>query len=97
MKKINNMSKATIYNQEGKKIEEVTLSKEVFGIEVKPEVIWQVVVAMRANARLPWAHTKDRSEVRGGGKKPWRQKGTGRARHGSSRSPIWIEIGRAHV
>ncbi|MBU1164683.1 50S ribosomal protein L4 [Patescibacteria group bacterium] len=84
------MSKATVYNQTGEKVEEITLDKAIFGIKVKPEVIWQVVIAQRANARIPWAHSKDRSEVRGGGKKPWRQKGTGRARHGSSRSPIWI-------
>jgi len=84
------MLKATLYNQEGKKIGEESLEPKIFGLKIKPELIWQVVVAMQTNARLPWAHTKDRSEVRGGGRKPWRQKGTGRARHGSSRSPIWI-------
>lgn len=58
-------------------------------VSVTPELLHQVVVAAAANARVPRAHTKTRGEVRGGGRKPWRQKGTGRARHGSIRSPIW--------
>lgn len=83
------MIKAKVYNQAGKEVGEKELNEAVFGVEMKPEVVHQVVVAQNANKRLVLAHTKDRSEVRGGGKKPWRQKGTGRARHGSIRSPIW--------
>lgn len=78
-----------VYNQSGEKIKTIRLSSEVFGVEPKLGLIHQVVVAMQANQRRPWAHTKDRGEVRGGGRKPWRQKGTGRARHGSIRSPLW--------
>ncbi len=78
-----------IYNQSGEKIGETKLSTQVFGIKSKPGLIHQVVLAMQANLRKPWAHTKTRGEVRGGGRKPWRQKGTGRARAGSIRSPLW--------
>ena len=81
--------KYPVYNQAGEKVKEMDLSSKIFGVKVKPEVVHQVVVAQQANSRQVLAHTKDRSEVRGGGKKPWKQKGTGRARHGSSRSPIW--------
>jgi len=78
-----------VYNQLGEKVGTTRLSAEVFGIEPKIELIQRVVVTMQANLRKPWAHTKTRGEVRGGGKKPWRQKGTGRARAGSIRSPLW--------
>jgi large subunit ribosomal protein L4 len=81
--------KVTVYNQQGKKVEEMELAPAVFGVKAKPELIHQVVTAQMANRRQVIAHTKGRSEVRGGGRKPWRQKGTGRARHGSIRSPIW--------
>ncbi len=64
--------------------------KEVFEVEVNPDLVAQVVRVEMANQRQNSAHTKERGEVRGGGKKPWRQKGTGRARHGSNRSPIWV-------
>lgn len=79
-----------IYNLKGESIGDIQLSDDVFGQANNPALIQQAVVAQRANARQVLAHTKDRSEVRGGGKKPWRQKGTGRARAGSNRSPIWI-------
>lgn len=81
--------KAPVYNQEGKKIEEISLPKEVFEVPFNKDLVHQVAVCQMANRRVPIAHTKDRGEVSGGGRKPWRQKGTGRARHGSIRSPIW--------
>lgn len=65
------------------------LSDDIFAEEVNADLVNFVANAQRANAHVPYAHTKGRASVRGGGKKPWRQKGTGRARHGSSRSPIW--------
>ena len=83
------MLKVKVYNQQGEKTAEKDLNPAIFDVKVKPAVVQQVVVALRANSRQNIASTKDRSDVRGGGKKPWRQKGTGRARHGSSRSPIW--------
>lgn len=73
----------------GKAAGEVELDDRIFNIDAKPAVVHQVMVAQTSNARKPLAHTKDRSEVAGSGKKPWRQKGTGRARVGSVRSPIW--------
>lgn len=83
------MAKLPVYNQEGKASAEMDANDVVFGATVKQSVIHQVYRALLANAREPWANAKDKSEVRGGGKKPWKQKGTGRARHGSIRSPIW--------
>ena len=79
-----------LYNTDGKPVGTQELSPKVFGVPVRPAVLYEAVRAQRANARHPVAHTKTRGEVRGGGKKPWKQKGTGRARHGSIRSPIWI-------
>ena len=81
--------KASLYNQEGEEIKKVDLPSEIFDIELNSDLVHQVVVAQTNNSREAIAHTKDRSEKRGGGRKPWRQKGTGRARHGSTRSPIW--------
>ncbi len=78
-----------VYNQQGEKIGQALLPKEIFDVKINPDLIYQVVVSQMANRRKIIAHTKDRGEVRGGGKKPWRQKGTGRARHGSIRSPLW--------
>jgi len=84
------MPKIKVYNLEGKETETLELSDVVFGVTPKADVLHQVVTAFLANKRKPYAHTKTKGEVRGGGKKPWKQKGTGRARHGSSRSPIWV-------
>jgi len=84
------MSKIKIYNQQGETTMDYELDPKVFDIEVNEGLVHQAVVAQMANQRQVLAHTKGRSEVKGGGKKPWRQKGTGRARAGSSRSPIWI-------
>ncbi|MBN1778693.1 MAG: 50S ribosomal protein L4 [Candidatus Buchananbacteria bacterium] len=83
------MATVKVYNQQGTAVGEEKLNDAVFGVAIKPEVVQQVVVAQQANSRKVVASTKDRSEVRGGGRKPWRQKGTGRARHGSIRSPLW--------
>lgn len=82
--------KIKVYNQSAEPVKDLTLSKQVFALEPNQELIHQVMVAQMANSRQVLAHTKDRSEVSGGGRKPWKQKGTGRARAGSSRSPIWI-------
>ena len=82
--------KVNVYNETGSVVKELDLNPKIFDIKVNPIVIQQVVLGMAANARLTLAHTKTKDEVRGGGRKPWKQKGTGRARHGSSRSPIWI-------
>ncbi|KUK49475.1 MAG: ribosomal protein L4 RplD [Parcubacteria bacterium 33_209] len=73
-----------------------SLPKEIFDVPMNADLLHQVVVSQMANRRVAIAHTKDRSEVRGGGIKPWKQKGTGRARHGSRRSPIWIGGGVTH-
>lgn len=81
--------KTPIYNLKGEKKGEVELNPKIFGVEFKPDLINQAILAIRANKRALGAHVRTRAEVRGGGKKPWRQKGTGRARHGSIRSPIW--------
>jgi len=78
-----------VYNLEGEETGKIKLPEEIFGLEANKNLISQTVNVLMANKRSPWAHAKDRSEVRGGGVKPWKQKGTGRARHGSIRSPLW--------
>jgi large subunit ribosomal protein L4 len=88
--------KTDVYNIQGKKKGTIDLPETIFGVAWNDSLMHQVVTSMQANARTPVAHVKERGEVRGGGKKPWRQKGTGRARHGSTRSPIWIGGGVTH-
>jgi large subunit ribosomal protein L4 len=85
--------KAALYNIDGNQVGEIDLKNEVFGVPVHEAVIHQAVVKQLAGRRLGTHDTKTRAEVRGGGRKPWRQKGTGRARHGSIRSPIWRKGG----
>ena len=89
------MPKVEVYNVEGKKVSSLDLKEEVFGIEPNETIVHSVLVNYLANQRQGTQSTKTRSEVRGGGKKPWRQKGTGRARQGSIRAPQWIKGGIA--
>ncbi len=81
--------KVPVYNQQGKEIENILLPKEIFEVEANNDLIYQVVLSQTSNQRKVIAHTKGRGDVSGGGKKPWKQKGTGRARVGSIRSPLW--------
>lgn len=87
---------APLYNQEGNKIGTLTLPERLFHVRWNEQAVRNVILAIQANRRSGTAHTKGRGEVRGGGKKPWRQKGTGRARHGSIRSPLWVGGGVTH-
>lgn len=87
---------AQVYSLDGKKAGNVKLPEKVFGVKWNADLVSQVTNSMLSSARKNVAHTKNRGEVRGGGKKPWQQKGTGRARHGSTRSPIWVKGGVAH-
>lgn len=85
-----------IYNQAGKEIGKITLPESIFGVKWSPDMIHQAVTSMMMDRRHTVAHAKTRGEVSGGGKKPWQQKGTGRARHGSTRSPLWVGGGTTH-
>jgi len=88
--------KVALYDNLAKVTGETELPDRVFAAKWNPDLVKQALDAQLANSREPIAHAKGRGEVRGGGKKPWRQKGTGRARHGSTRSPIWRGGGVAH-
>ena len=89
------MPKMDVYDIEGKKVSTVELKEEIFGIEPNEAVVHSVLVNFLANQRQGTQSTKTRSEVSGGGRKPWKQKGTGRARQGSIRAPQWIKGGIA--
>ncbi len=86
----------SLYNQQAEKIGTVQLPDSVFNVPMNADLLYQAVTSQEANRRQLLAHAKGRGEVRGGGKKPWQQKGTGRARHGSIRSPIWKGGGVTH-
>ncbi len=88
--------KTPVYNLKNEVVSEIDLPEKIFGEKWRAALVAQVLRAQLANSRLPWAHAKTRAEVRGGGKKPWAQKGTGRARHGSTRSPLWVGGGKSH-
>lgn len=86
-----------VFNMEGQKVSTVELPEAIFEAPINVDLMHQAYVRQMANARLGTHDTKSRSEVRGGGRKPWRQKGTGRARHGSIRSPQWVGGGKVHT
>jgi large subunit ribosomal protein L4 len=84
------MPKVAVYNMSGEQVSEMELNENVFGIEVNTHVLYEIVKNQLANKRQGTQSAKTRAEVRGGGRKPWKQKGTGRARHGTIRSPLWV-------
>ncbi|OGZ32316.1 MAG: 50S ribosomal protein L4 [Candidatus Niyogibacteria bacterium RIFCSPLOWO2_12_FULL_41_13] len=88
--------KTDYYNQKGEKSGTFDLPENIFGVSWNQNAIWQTLISFAANQRRHYSHAKGRGEVRGGGKKPWQQKGLGKARHGSIRSPIWTGGGVSH-
>ncbi len=88
--------KVKIYNQKGQETKEIDLPEDIFGLEFNHDLVSQVLYIQKSNRRAGTAHVKGRGEVKGANQKPWRQKGTGRARHGSRISPIWVGGGVAH-
>ncbi len=88
--------KTSVFDVKGKEVKTIDLPQDVFGLSWNADLVHQVVTSMLSSARTNVAHTKNRGEVSGGGKKPWQQKGTGRARHGSIRSPLWVGGGVTH-
>jgi len=90
------MKDAIIYNSKGTETGKYKIPEDVFGLPWNSDLVYQVIQSLQTSIRKNVAHTKTRGEVRGGGKKPWQQKGTGRARHGSTRSPIWVGGGVTH-
>ena len=90
------MMTADLYDKQGKVIGQVEVPDKLFNRSWNPDLVHQALKVQEANKRQSIAHAKTRGEVSGGGKKPWRQKGTGRARHGSTRSPIWVGGGVTH-
>lgn len=89
--------KVNVVDMQGKKVKTADLPADIFEAPIKQDLMHQALVRQMANARLGTRKTKTRGEVSGGGRKPWRQKGTGRARHGSRRSPIWVGGGKTHT
>ncbi len=87
------MLKVQVLDKSGNKVKEISAPKEIFSYDVKSSLLYEAVLNYQANQRRGTASTKSRGEVRGGGRKPWRQKGTGRARAGSIRSPLWKKGG----
>lgn len=90
------MAKVKVINLDNQPVDEIVLKPEIFEVEVNQHVVWEAMNAILANRRQGNASTKNRKDVSGGGKKPWRQKGTGRARSGSTRSPLWRHGGTVH-
>ena len=89
--------KADVFNMKGEKVKTVELPAEIFETQVNIDLMHQAYIQQMANARLGTSKTKTRSEVSGGGRKPWKQKGTGRARQGSTRAPQWVHGGKIHT